>query len=213
MKTSDIVNRFFTPDTPPLKMPPKAAEIMELSKDQVVQSHKELQDAINNLELSHPHVVADTIDKGELLMEANEVQVGGDHYKKQTIQPWDAITAWKLGFLDGNAVKYLARWKTKNGLQDLRKAQHYITKLIEEEKARLVSAGLPVPSPSTPDMEASTPAEPEADPVEPEADPEDEGVAMMAERLSREQNAPHPRDQNPPKPVQMKTRQKIKSKT
>ena len=69
-------------------------------------------------------------------MQANHRQVGGDHYAKQRIQPWDAIIAWGLGFLDGNVVKYMARWKTKNGLEDLKKARHYLDKLIEEEEAK-----------------------------------------------------------------------------
>lgn len=66
---------------------------------------------------------------------ANDRQVGGDHYQGE-IQPWDAITAWGLGFLDGNAVKYLARWRKKNGLEDLKKAQHYLDKLIEQEEEK-----------------------------------------------------------------------------
>lgn len=66
-------------------------------------------------------------------MEANEVQVGGDHYKRKRIQPWDAIVDWKMGFLDGNVVKYIARWKEKGGIEDLKKARHYLDKLIEVE--------------------------------------------------------------------------------
>lgn len=68
-------------------------------------------------------------------MSANDRQEGGDYYRRE-IQPWDAIAAWGLGFLDGNAVKYLARWRTKGGIGDLRKARHYIEKLIEEEEAK-----------------------------------------------------------------------------
>lgn len=65
---------------------------------------------------------------------ANEVQVGGSHYKTKAIQPWDFIASNKLPFLEGNVIKYVARWKDKNGLQDLEKAQHYLQKLIESEK-------------------------------------------------------------------------------
>lgn len=64
---------------------------------------------------------------------ANETQVGGNHYKIQPIQPWDFIHANGIGFLAGNAIKYIARYKLKGGVEDLKKAQHYITKLIEEE--------------------------------------------------------------------------------
>ena len=62
---------------------------------------------------------------------ANTVQIGGNHYKQQDIQPWDAIHSWGLGFFSGNVVKYVARHQIKGGVEDLKKAQHYLTKLIE----------------------------------------------------------------------------------
>jgi hypothetical protein len=69
-------------------------------------------------------------------MSANDNQVGGDHYK-MAYETWDVINAWGLGYFDGNAVKYLSRWRKKGGVQDLKKAAHYIQKLIElEEQAR-----------------------------------------------------------------------------
>ncbi len=58
-------------------------------------------------------------------MSANETQVGGDHYKMK-FETWDVIHAWGLGYFDGNAVKYLSRWRKKGGVQDLHKAKHYI---------------------------------------------------------------------------------------
>ena len=63
---------------------------------------------------------------------ANDFQVGGKHYASTDVQAWDAITAWGLGFLDGNVVKYMSRWRKKGGLEDLLKAQHYLSKVIEE---------------------------------------------------------------------------------
>jgi len=62
---------------------------------------------------------------------ANDVQIGGRHYKNKKIQPWDFIIANDLGFLEGNIVKYIARWKDKGGIKDLEKARHYLDKLIE----------------------------------------------------------------------------------
>lgn len=62
---------------------------------------------------------------------ANEYQVGGTHYHSKDIQPWDAIVSWKLGFLEGNVVKYVVRYADKGGLEDLEKARHYLNKLIE----------------------------------------------------------------------------------
>lgn len=66
-------------------------------------------------------------------MSANEIQVGGDHYKLKIIQPWDFIAANNLGFFEGNIVKYVTRWRDKAGVDDLRKAKHYLEKLIELE--------------------------------------------------------------------------------
>jgi hypothetical protein len=59
-------------------------------------------------------------------MAANDVQHGGDHYKTKAIQPWDFIISNNIGFLEGNAIKYLCRWRDKGGIQDLEKARHYI---------------------------------------------------------------------------------------
>ncbi len=64
-------------------------------------------------------------------MKANDIQHGGGHYKGLDIQPWDAIAAWGLDYFEGNALKYIVRWKYKGGIEDLKKAQHYIEKIIE----------------------------------------------------------------------------------
>jgi hypothetical protein len=70
---------------------------------------------------------------------ANEQQVGGAHYAVKAIQPWDYIIANNLGYLEGNIVKYVSRWKDKGGVEDLKKAQHYLQKLIEtHDKTRVV---------------------------------------------------------------------------
>jgi hypothetical protein len=70
-------------------------------------------------------------------MTANNTQVGGDHYKKYNdLQPWDVIVAWNLGYLDGTALKYIARWRDKGGLDDIRKAIHFLEKFIEVEEAK-----------------------------------------------------------------------------
>ena len=60
-------------------------------------------------------------------------QVGGDHYSKLAIQPVTYINANGLNYLQGNVIKYVTRYKDKNGLQDLEKAKHYIDMLIELE--------------------------------------------------------------------------------
>lgn len=67
----------------------------------------------------------------------NGQQVGGDHYQRMTIQPWDVMRAcmsreeW-LGFLRGNVIKYVMRERSKGGVEDLRKALHYLQTLISE---------------------------------------------------------------------------------
>jgi len=65
-------------------------------------------------------------------------QVGGIHYQ-MPIEPWDYVCANNLGYLEGNVIKYISRWKAKDGLQDLLKAQHYIEKLIKVENDRLLA--------------------------------------------------------------------------
>ena len=67
---------------------------------------------------------------------ADQQQVGGSHYKNMNIQPWVAMEAWMTseqfaGFLRGNAIKYLARCDVKGGIADIKKARHYIDKLVE----------------------------------------------------------------------------------
>ena len=66
-------------------------------------------------------------------MNANESQVGGSHYRQQAVQTWDYIAANGLGYFEGNIVKYVSRWRSKGGVEDLRKAAHYLQKLIEME--------------------------------------------------------------------------------
>lgn len=68
--------------------------------------------------------------------DSNSRQVGGDHYVTKAVQPWDVMQAWMsheefAGFLRGNVIKYIARYKDKGGVADLQKARHYLDKLIE----------------------------------------------------------------------------------
>lgn len=62
-------------------------------------------------------------------------QVGGDHYVKRTIQPWDVIKEYGLDFFTGNALKYLMRHEDKGGLEDLKKARHYLDEKIAQLEA------------------------------------------------------------------------------
>lgn len=66
-------------------------------------------------------------------MSAKKQQVGGNHYKDMTIQPVEYIHRNELGFCVGSAIKYLSRYKSKDGKRDLEKARHFIDLLIELE--------------------------------------------------------------------------------
>ena len=66
-------------------------------------------------------------------MKEKDKQIGGDHYKGMGIQPIEYIMTNNLSYCEANVVKYVSRWKNKNGVEDLRKARHYIDLLIEEE--------------------------------------------------------------------------------
>lgn len=65
-------------------------------------------------------------------MSANNTQVGGTHYKL-VIEPWDYIHRNGIGYLAGNVIRYVTRYKQKGGKEDLLKAIHYLEKLIEED--------------------------------------------------------------------------------
>lgn len=60
-------------------------------------------------------------------------QVGGDHYKNMVIQPLEYTHKNNLNFCQGNIVKYVTRYKNKNGIEDLKKVIHYTELLIELE--------------------------------------------------------------------------------
>lgn len=64
---------------------------------------------------------------------ALSVQVGGSHYKTLKIQPIEFCHANKLGPCESAVVKYISRWKYKNGIEDLHKVKHYVDLLIELE--------------------------------------------------------------------------------
>lgn len=64
-------------------------------------------------------------------MGANDKQVGGSHYGNNKIQHWDF--AWENNYdqFQYAITKYVHRHKLKNGLEDLKKAAHYLDKYIE----------------------------------------------------------------------------------
>lgn len=65
---------------------------------------------------------------------AKNTQVGGNHYSKMKIQPIEFVMANSLSFPQGNVIKYVCRYKDKNGIEDLEKAKQNIDFMIEEFK-------------------------------------------------------------------------------
>lgn len=64
--------------------------------------------------------------------ESNNIQP--NHYKGNGIQPIDLIESMNMSFNQGNIIKYVSRYKNKNGLEDLQKAKFYLERLILEEQ-------------------------------------------------------------------------------
>jgi len=56
------------------------------------------------------------------------------HYLKYKIEPITFVMTNQLPFAEGNVIKYIMRWRDKNGIQDLKKAKRYIDLIIELEK-------------------------------------------------------------------------------
>ncbi|MDX8383981.1 MAG: DUF3310 domain-containing protein [Ghiorsea sp.] len=69
-----------------------------------------------------------------------KTQVGGSHYKDMVIQPIEYITRNNIPYIEGNIIKYISRHKAKGGLQDLKKAGHYLDMLISTAAPQEVDA-------------------------------------------------------------------------
>jgi len=71
-------------------------------------------------------------------MPANDIQIGGDHYKGAScpncgtsIEHWDLAWLFRWDNFQYAITKYVMRWRSKHGVEDLRKAQHCLEKYIE----------------------------------------------------------------------------------
>ena len=60
-------------------------------------------------------------------------QIGGTHYNNKAIQPIDFILENKLGYCEGNVIKYVTRHKEKNGAEDIKKAIHYLQFILAHD--------------------------------------------------------------------------------
>lgn len=94
---------------------------------------------------------------------ALNTQVGGSHYKDMVIQPVEFIERNNLGFCVGNVIKYVCRYKSKNGIEDLKKAKHYLEILIDLENDKnneLESVEIPIePADEEPPTDEQGPSE------------------------------------------------------
>jgi hypothetical protein len=72
-------------------------------------------------------------DRKERPQQPSATQVGGSHYASMAIQPFEYIHANGIGFAEGCVIKYVSRWKAKGGIEDLKKAKHFLDLLIEAE--------------------------------------------------------------------------------
>lgn len=89
---------------------------------------------IDDSKQGEPMIDFDMYHKEEPSNEAaTNKQVGGSHYQLP-IQPIEYILANGLGYCEANVVKYVSRWRNKGGIQDLKKAIHYLEMLIEQEE-------------------------------------------------------------------------------
>ena len=67
---------------------------------------------------------------------ALESQVGGNHYNSMKIQPIEYTMANEMNPLQHTAIKYISRYKNKNGIEDLKKAIHSLELLVQFEEAK-----------------------------------------------------------------------------
>lgn len=102
----------------------REGSICGLAKDAFVHSDKARPEWMKENPLSNDSAINSALD----------TQIGGDHYKKMPIQPLEFIIKNGLNFCQGSVIKYVTRYKDKNGIEDLKKARHYIDVMIEMEE-------------------------------------------------------------------------------
>lgn len=106
-----------TAPPPPPPVPPKMAGEL---KTEIVKAKMAL------LEATSEHRASQS--------KPSSTQVGGSHYASMKIQPFAYIHANGIGFAEGCVIKYVSRWKAKGGIEDLKKARHFLDLLIEQEE-------------------------------------------------------------------------------
>lgn len=86
---------------------------------------------------SHGHYMpSESILDGDIRDALRPDPANPPHYARLSPQPVELINAWGLDYLEGSVVKYLSRWRHKNGVEDLHKAKRFLEMLIEREESR-----------------------------------------------------------------------------
>lgn len=80
------------------------------------------------------------------MSKADLVQEGGAHYKKcpPEFQHWNLVIIHNWSYFQAQCIKYVMRYRDKNGIEDLKKAKHFIEKMIEMEESRSVKDANPL---------------------------------------------------------------------
>ena len=61
-------------------------------------------------------------------------KINPDYYVGTRIQVSDFISEFNLNYFEGNIIKYIVRHRSKNGIEDLKKARWYLDRLIKKEE-------------------------------------------------------------------------------
>jgi hypothetical protein len=133
-ESKSSAKRYYT-EADYLKRKEKAQKVIETTVPTLEQHHEAAAAVIKLSDIRAEHGPSFKQLIEENTKSALEVQEGGDHYKRMKIQPIEYITANNLSFIEGSIVKYISRRKNKNGIQDLKKARHFIDIPIEQESA------------------------------------------------------------------------------
>jgi hypothetical protein len=116
------------------KAPAEIVAALDVSLQAVYNTRYDMKRA-ENIKVKKAVAKPESLTTVQVVTTPDDIQIGGNHYKKHSIQPWDAIHSWGLGFFTGNAVKYIARYKDKGGIEDIKKARHYLDKLVSMHEA------------------------------------------------------------------------------
>ena len=88
----------------------------------------------------HISTYVDTSDMdGQQKSSPENLKINPSHYQQGDIEVIDFIIDQKMDYLTANIQKYIARWRFKDGLCDLKKARWFLDKLIEQEEGRNVA--------------------------------------------------------------------------